>query len=130
MNAENAKAQMRKGILEYCILTIIAEGDAYASDILNKLKEELDKLGLEEVTVTKWGYVLGTLKTNQNKNVPSIALIGHVDTSPDVSGENVNPQIHQNYNGTDIVLSQVSGVVIKVAENPYHIGWKYAFRGR
>jgi len=39
MNAENAKAQMRKGILEYCILTIIAEGDAYASDILNKLKE-------------------------------------------------------------------------------------------
>ena len=39
MNIENAKAQMRKGILEYCILTIIAEGDAYASDILNKLKE-------------------------------------------------------------------------------------------
>ena len=39
MNSENAKAQMRKGILEYCILTIIAEGDAYASDILNKLKE-------------------------------------------------------------------------------------------
>jgi PadR family transcriptional regulator PadR len=39
MNAENAKAQMRKGILEYCILTIIADGDAYASDILNKLKE-------------------------------------------------------------------------------------------
>ncbi|MBN2612780.1 MAG: PadR family transcriptional regulator [Bacteroidales bacterium] len=39
MNAENAKAQMRKGILEYCILTIISEGDAYASDILNKLKE-------------------------------------------------------------------------------------------
>lgn len=38
MNAENAKAQMRKGILEYCILTIIAQGDAYASDILNKLK--------------------------------------------------------------------------------------------
>ena len=39
MNAENAKAQMRKGILEYCILSIIAKGDAYASDILQKLKE-------------------------------------------------------------------------------------------
>lgn len=38
MNLENAKAQMRKGVLEYCILSIIAEGDAYASDILNKLK--------------------------------------------------------------------------------------------
>jgi tripeptide aminopeptidase len=88
-------------------------------NLLNKLKGELEELGLEEVTVTKWGYVLGTLKTNQDKDVPTIAMIGHVDTSPDVSGENVNPQIHQNYNGTDIVLSQESGVVIKVEENPY-----------
>ena len=88
-------------------------------NLLNKLKGELEELGLEEVTVTKWGYVLGALKTNQNKDVPTIALIGHVDTSPDVSGENVNPQVHQNYNGTDIVLSQESGVVIKVEENPY-----------
>lgn len=87
--------------------------------LLNKLKDELEELGLEEVTVTKWGYVLGTLKTNQDKEVPTIALIGHVDTSPDVSGENVNPQVHQNYDGTDIVLSQESGVVIKVEENPY-----------
>jgi tripeptide aminopeptidase len=87
--------------------------------LLNKLKAELEELGLEEVTVTKWGYVLGTLKTNQNKDVPTIALIGHVDTSPDVSGENVNPQIHQNYNGTDIVLSPETGIVIKVEENPY-----------
>jgi tripeptide aminopeptidase len=88
-------------------------------NLLNKLKDELDELGLEEVTITKWGYVLGTLKTNQDKDVPTIALIGHVDTSPDVSGENVNPQIHQNYDGKDIVLSQESGVVIKVEENPY-----------
>jgi tripeptide aminopeptidase len=88
-------------------------------NLLNKLKTELEELGLEEVTVTKWGYVLGTLKTNQDKDVPTIAMIGHVDTSPDVSGENVNPQVHQNYNGTDIVLSRESGVVIKVEENPY-----------
>lgn len=88
-------------------------------NLLNKLKGELEELGLEEVTVTKWGYVLGTLRTNQDKDVPTIALIGHVDTSPDVSGENVNPQVHQNYDGTDIVLSQESGIVIKVEENPY-----------
>jgi tripeptide aminopeptidase len=88
-------------------------------NLLNKLKGELEELGLEEVTVTKWGYVLGTLKTNRDKDVPTIALIGHVDTSPDVSGENVNPQIHQNYNGTDIVLSPETGIVIKVEENPY-----------
>lgn len=88
-------------------------------NLLNQLKTELEELGLEEVTLTEWGYVLGTLKTNRDKDVPTIALIGHVDTSPDVSGENVNPQIHQNYDGTDIVLSQESGVVIKVEENPY-----------
>jgi tripeptide aminopeptidase len=88
-------------------------------NLLNKLKTELDELGLEDATVTKWGYVLGTLKTNQDKDVPTIVLIGHVDTSPDVSGENVNPQFHQNYDGTDIVLSRESGVVIKVEENPY-----------
>lgn len=88
-------------------------------NLLNKLKTELDELGLEEVIVTKWGYVLGTLKTNQDKDVPTIAMIGHVDTSPDVSGENVTPQVHKNYNGTDIVLSRESGVVIKVEENPY-----------
>lgn len=39
MNIENAKAQMRKGVLEYCILATLAENDAYASDIINKLKE-------------------------------------------------------------------------------------------
>jgi tripeptide aminopeptidase len=76
-------------------------------------------MGLEEVTITKWGYVLATLKTNQTKKVPTIALIGHVDTSPDVSGENVNPQVHENYNGKDIVLSKDEGVVIKVENNPY-----------
>jgi tripeptide aminopeptidase len=88
-------------------------------NLLNKLKTELDELGLEDATMTKWGYVLGTLKTNQDKDVPTIVLIGHVDTSPDVSGENVNPQVHQNYDGTDIVLSPESAVVIKVEENPY-----------
>jgi len=88
-------------------------------NLLNQLKTELEQLGLEEATMTKWGYVLGTLETNQDKEVPTIVLIGHVDTSPDVSGENVNPQVHQNYDGTDIVLSLESGVVIRVEENPY-----------
>jgi tripeptide aminopeptidase len=88
-------------------------------NLLNKLKEELDAMGLEEATITKWGYVLATLETNRAKEVPTIALIGHVDTSPDVSGENVNPHVHENYDGKDIVLSRDEGVVIKVEDNPY-----------
>jgi tripeptide aminopeptidase len=100
------------------------ESESYPStqkqfDLLTKLKAELEELGLEEVSIDKWGYVLGTLKTNQDRQVPTIALIAHVDTSPDVSGTNVNPQVHENYDGGDVVLSEESGVVIKVEENPY-----------
>ena len=88
-------------------------------NLLNKLKEEMEALGLEDVSVNQWGYVMGTLKTNQAKEQPTIAMIGHVDTSPDVSGENVNPQVHKNYDGKDIVLSSDGSIVLKVEENPY-----------
>jgi len=83
------------------------------------LKQELEELGLEDVKITKWGYVLATLKTNQKKDMPTIALISHLDTAPDVSGENVNPQIHENYDGSDIILSDDKKYILKVSENPY-----------
>lgn len=88
-------------------------------NLANKLQAELKELGLGDAVVDKWGYVQATLKTNRDKNVPTIALIGHLDTSPEVSGENVNPRIHRDYDGEDIVLSQDGQYVIKVAENPY-----------
>ena len=46
-------------------------------------------------------------------------MISHLDTSPDVSGENVNPQIHKNYNGKDLILSKEKGIVLRVEDNPY-----------
>lgn len=90
-------------------------------NLSNMLKDELIKIGLEDVEVNRWGYVLATLKTNQpeGKKVPTIVLIGHVDTSPDVSGENVKPQVHKNYNGQDVVLSGDGNYVLKVEEHPY-----------
>jgi len=88
-------------------------------NLSKKLKEELETMGLEDVEMTQWGYVLATLRTNQTKEVPTIALIAHVDTSPDVSGENVNPRVHKNYDGEDVVLSEDGAFVIKVDENPY-----------
>lgn len=88
-------------------------------NLSRQLKEELDTMGLEDVQLTEWGYVLATLKTNQEKEVPTIALIAHVDTSPDVSGENVNPRVHKNYDGGDVVLSPDGEYVIKIEENPY-----------
>ncbi|MEN8153830.1 MAG: peptidase T [Acidobacteriota bacterium] len=87
-------------------------------DLLNKLKGELIELGLDEVDLNKWGYLTATLKTNQTKKVPTIALISHVDTSPDVSGKDVKPQLHKNYDGKDIVISKKENVVLKVSETP------------
>ncbi len=88
-------------------------------NLAEKLSEELQELGLEDVEVTKWGYVLASLKTNQkSSDVPAIALIAHLDTSPDVSGADVNPIVHENYDGKDIVLPK-DGVIIRVDENVY-----------
>jgi tripeptide aminopeptidase len=88
-------------------------------NLLNVLKTELETIGMDEVKINKWGYVTATLKSNRKEKTAAIALIAHVDTSPDVSGENVNPQIHKNYNGRDITLAKNGKVIMKVNENPY-----------
>lgn len=97
------------------------ESESYPStdkqyELLKLLEKELGTLGLEDVALNKWGYVMGTLKTNQPGDMPTIALIAHVDTSPDVSGANVNPQVHENYDGGDVKLND--DITIKVDENP------------
>lgn len=88
-------------------------------DLAKKLKAELDEMGLEDVELNQWGYVTATLKSNRDHKVPAIALIGHMDTSPEVSGENVRPQLHENYDGSDIVLSADKNVVLSVKDNPH-----------
>jgi peptidase T len=69
------------------------------------LKTELEELGLEEISLDENGYLFATLPSNIEKEVPTIGFIAHVDTSPDMSGENVNPRIIHHYNGKDIILS-------------------------
>jgi tripeptide aminopeptidase len=100
------------------------ESDSFPStkkqfDLAKLLKNELEKMGLANVKMDKWGYVFATLKTNQKKKVPTIALIAHLDTSPDVSGNNVKPKLHKNYNGKNIVLSADKKIILKTKENPY-----------
>lgn len=86
--------------------------------ILSKdLAEELKVLGLKDAHMDEWGYVMATLPSNTNKKVDPIAFIAHVDTSPAVSGLNVNPVIRKNYQGGDIKLEN-GGWVIKEDENP------------
>ena len=85
--------------------------------ILSKdLVDELLELGLSDAHMDENGYVMATLSGNSEKDVTVIGFIAHVDTSPAVTGENVNPQIHTNYQGGDIEIGD--GKVIDAANNP------------
>ncbi len=81
------------------------------------LAKELKEMGLTDAHMDEWGYVMASIPSNSNKNVPTIAFISHVDTSPAVTGKDVKPIIHKNYQGGDIKLPN-GDVVIKAAENP------------
>ena len=73
--------------------------------LLRHLKEELETLGLTEVSMDKYGYVMATLPATKGyENAPVIGFIAHVDTAPDMSGANVKPHVVENYNGKDIRL--------------------------
>ncbi|HEY6805075.1 MAG TPA: peptidase T [Pyrinomonadaceae bacterium] len=89
-------------------------------NLANLLSKELTALGVQGVRVSEFGIVYGMVPGNlaDNSKVPTVGLIAHMDTSPEVSGENVNPIIHKNYQGGDIVLPKDPNQVISVAKNP------------
>lgn len=85
--------------------------------LLSYLKEELETIGLREVTMDEYGYVMATLPATKGyENVPTIGFISHVDTAPDMSGAGVKPHIVDNYNGKDILLG--GDVWLRVEEFP------------
>ncbi len=99
------------------------ESDTYPStmkqlELSRYLVGELKKMKLQDVILNEHGYVFATLPANVDYDVPVIGLIAHVDTSPDVSGKDVNPQITENYQGGDIVLKNDTSQVIEYDMNP------------
>lgn len=81
-------------------------------DLANILVEELKEIGMEDVTLDDNCYVMATLPSNVDFDVPTIGFIAHIDTSPDYTGTNVKPQFHPNYNGEDIVLNKEENIVL------------------
>ncbi|WP_313373736.1 peptidase T [Chishuiella sp.] len=75
-------------------------------DLAHYLVEELKQIGLEDVSIDDNGYVFGYVPSTVDYDVPTIGFISHMDTSPDYSGENVKPQIWENYDGGDIKLNE------------------------
>lgn len=83
------------------------------------LENELNKLGLSEISLDENGYLMATLAENTDKKgIPTIGFIAHLDTSPDLSGHNVSPQIIEKYNGGDIILNKEENIVLSPTDFP------------
>jgi tripeptide aminopeptidase len=85
-----------------------------AKDLVKELKE----LGISDVAVDENGYIMATLPSNIDKDIPVIGFIAHMDTSPDMSGTNVKPQIVENYDGGDIVLNKEQNIILSTKDFP------------
>lgn len=85
---------------------------------LSMLKKELEEIGLSDVDMDSNGYVTATIPATISQSVPVIGFIAHVDTSPDLSGKNVNPRIIENYDGKDILLNKEGNILLTPAQFP------------
>ena len=82
------------------------------------LAEELKDMGIQDVSLDKKGYLMATLPSNIDKDVPTVGFISHLDTSPDMSGKNVKPRIVENYDGNDIILNEKENIVLSPKQFP------------
>ena len=92
-------------------------------DLLRMLCNELNAMGVE-ATLDEWGYVMATIPSNCDKEIPAIGFIAHVDTAPDASGADIKPQIIPDYDGSDIALKGVDGLYLKTSDFPELLDYK------
>ncbi|WP_128933436.1 peptidase T [Bradyrhizobium zhanjiangense] len=111
--------------LRYVTIDTQSDPDSPASPSTEKQKDlgrvlaaELKAMGVEDAHLDDYGYVYGTIPANTPKKVPVICFCSHMDTSPDVTGKDVKPQVVTNYRGGDIVLPRDTSQVIRFAEHP------------
>ena len=81
-------------------------------DLAKVLVNELNEIGLHDVTLDDNCYIMANLPSNLDYEVPTIGFVAHIDTSPDFTGANVKPQIHENYDGKDIILNKQENIVL------------------
>ena len=86
--------------------------------LLKDLADELGSLGLTDAVIDQYGYVTATIPPTSRKRVPAIAFIAHVDTSPELTGANVRPIVHRQYDGRDLVLPDDPTAVLRTADCP------------
>ena len=105
--------------ISYVIIDTESDGNSETTpstnkqwNLANKLVEELKTIGMQDVTIDDKAYIMATLPSNIDYQVPTIGFISHFDTSPDFCGANVKPQIIANYDGKDIVLNVEKNIVL------------------
>ena len=81
-------------------------------DLAKLLVDELKAIGMKDITLDDNCYVMATLPSNLDYEVPTIGFVSHIDTTPDFTGANVKPQIHHNYDGKDIILNNEENIVL------------------
>lgn len=86
-------------------------------NLLKMLRDELAAMGIDS-KLDKYGYVMASIPANTDKKIPAIGFISHVDTSPDAPGNDIKPQIIENYDGGEIALKGVKGLALKPSEFP------------
>ncbi|MEE4213594.1 MAG: peptidase T [Bacteroidales bacterium] len=88
------------------------------------LEKEMKAMGLDEVSLDDNGYLMASLPSNTEKQLPVLGLIAHVDTSPDMSGKNVQPSLIKDYDGKDIILNSKKNIILSPAEFPGLLKYK------
>ncbi|MEI4789705.1 peptidase T [Bacillus sp. FJAT-53060] len=87
-------------------------------NLARQLVDEMKSIGIQEVTMDENGYVMGTIPSNTDKEVPTIGFLAHIDTATDFTGKNVKPQLHENYQGSDIMLNEDLHIVLSPTQFP------------
>ncbi|MCH5326979.1 MAG: peptidase T, partial [Duncaniella sp.] len=89
-----------------------------------ELEKELRSMGLTEISLDDNGYLMATLPSNVDYEVPTIGFIAHLDTSPDMSGRHVSPRIVEDYDGGDIMLNTAENIVLSPKDFPELLDYK------
>lgn len=93
-------------------------------ELANLLVDELKTIGMTDVTVDNNAYVMATLPSNSDKEVPTIGFLAHLDTATDFTGKGVNPQVVENFDGNDLTLNKDIGVALTAKDFPELPGYK------
>jgi tripeptide aminopeptidase len=125
------KNELIKRLTNYVVVDTQSDADSVSCPstpgqltLANLLVDELKAIGMTEVTIDENGYVMATLPSNTDKEVPTIGFLAHVDTATDFTGANVKSQVVENYDGKDIVLNENLHIVLTTNDFPQMANYK------